>query len=54
LKYKISFSPFAKEDKKGIKTYLSKFYPRTNQQLFPTYKRQTVICWAIKAEMYAE
>ena len=29
MKYTIRFSPFAKEDKKEIKTYLSKFYPET-------------------------
>jgi addiction module RelE/StbE family toxin len=29
LKYTVRFSPFAKEDKKYIKTYLSKFYPET-------------------------
>jgi plasmid stabilization system protein ParE len=29
LKYTARFSPFAKEDKKSIKTYLSKFYPGT-------------------------
>jgi plasmid stabilization system protein ParE len=27
LIYTVRFSPFAKEDKKEIKTYLSKFYP---------------------------
>ena len=29
MKYTVRFSPFAKEDKKEIKTYLSKFYPDT-------------------------
>jgi addiction module RelE/StbE family toxin len=29
LIYTVRFSPFAKEDKKEIKTYLSKFYPET-------------------------
>jgi len=29
LKYTVRFSPFAKEDKKEILTYLSKFYPKT-------------------------
>jgi toxin ParE1/3/4 len=29
LKYTVRFSPFAKEDKKNITTYLSKFYPET-------------------------
>jgi addiction module RelE/StbE family toxin len=29
LKYTVRFSPFAREDKKYIKTYLSKFYPET-------------------------
>ena len=29
MKYKVRFSPFAKEDKKEIKAYLSKFYPET-------------------------
>jgi addiction module RelE/StbE family toxin len=29
LKYTVRFSPLAKEDKKYIKAYLSKFYPET-------------------------
>ena len=29
MKYTVRFSSFAKEDKKEIKTYLSKFYPET-------------------------
>ena len=29
MKYTVRFSPFAKEDKKHIKAYLSKFYPET-------------------------
>ena len=29
MKYTVRFSPFAKEDKEEIKTYLSKFYPET-------------------------
>ena len=29
MKYTIRFSPFAKEDKKEIQTYLSRFYPGT-------------------------
>jgi len=32
LKYKVRFSPFAKEDRKEIKTYLSGFYPKTPQR----------------------
>ena len=32
MKYKIRFSPFAKEDKEEIKAYLSKFYPKTPQR----------------------
>ena len=32
MKYTIRFSPFAKEDKKHINTYLSKFYPKTPQR----------------------
>ena len=29
MNYTVRFSPFAKEDKKDIKTYLAKFYPET-------------------------
>lgn len=29
MKYKVRFSPFAKEDRNTIKAYLSKFYPGT-------------------------
>lgn len=29
MRYTVRFSPFAKEDKKNIKAYLSKFYPET-------------------------
>ena len=29
MTYTVRFSPFAKEDKKEIKSYLSKFYPET-------------------------
>ena len=29
MSYTVRFSPFAKEDKKSIKTYLTKFYPET-------------------------
>ena len=29
MKFTVRFSPFAQEDKKEIKTYLSKFYPGT-------------------------
>ena len=39
MKYTVRFSPFAKEDKKEIKTYLSKFYPRTPQRFTVLLKK---------------
>jgi addiction module RelE/StbE family toxin len=38
LKYTVHFSPFAKEDKKEIKTYLSKFYPETPRRFTASLK----------------
>jgi toxin ParE1/3/4 len=38
LKYSVRFSPFAKEDKKDIKTYLSKFYPETPHRFIASLK----------------
>jgi toxin ParE1/3/4 len=38
LKYTVRFSPFAKEDKKEIKTYLSKFYPETPNRFTASLK----------------
>ena len=38
MKYKIRFSPFAKEDKNEIKTYLSKFYPETPRKFTASLK----------------
>jgi addiction module RelE/StbE family toxin len=38
LKYTVRFSPFAKEDKKDIKTYLSKFYPETPRRFTAALK----------------
>jgi len=38
LKYTVRFSPFAKEDKKEIKAYLSKFYPETPRQFTASLK----------------
>jgi addiction module RelE/StbE family toxin len=38
LKYHTRFSPFAKEDKIDIKTYLSKFYPKTPQRFNTSLK----------------
>ena len=38
VKYTVRFSPFAKEDKKEIKTYLSKFYPGTPQRFIDSLK----------------
>jgi addiction module RelE/StbE family toxin len=38
LKYTVRFSPFAKEDKKSIKTYLSKFYPGTPHRFCSSLK----------------
>jgi addiction module RelE/StbE family toxin len=38
LKYTVSFSPYAKEDKEEIKTYLSKFYPGTPRRFTASLK----------------
>ena len=38
--YKVRFSPFAKEDKKEIKTYLSNFYPGTPRKFTALLKKQ--------------
>jgi addiction module RelE/StbE family toxin len=38
LKYTVRFSPFAKEDKKEIKAYLSKFYPETPHRFTASLK----------------
>ena len=38
MKYKVRFSPFAKEDKKEIKAYLSKFYPETPHRFYASLK----------------
>jgi len=38
LKYTVRFSPFAKEDKEEIKTYLSKFYPGTPRRFTASLK----------------
>jgi addiction module RelE/StbE family toxin len=38
LKYTVRFSPFAKEDKKNIQTYLSKFYPETPHRFTASLK----------------
>ncbi len=40
MKYTIRFSPFAKEDKLEIKTYLSKFYPRTHKRFTALLKNK--------------
>jgi plasmid stabilization system protein ParE len=39
LNYTVRFSPFAKEDKKSIKTYLSKFYPGTARRFSASLKK---------------
>jgi addiction module RelE/StbE family toxin len=39
LKYAVRFSPFAKEDKEEIKTYLSKFYPETPRRFTASLKK---------------
>ena len=39
MKYTVRFSPFAKEDKKEIKTYLSKFYPGTPGRFIALLKK---------------
>jgi addiction module RelE/StbE family toxin len=39
LKYTVRFSPFAKEDKKNIKSYLSKFYPETPRRFNASLKK---------------
>ena len=38
MKYTVRFSPFAKEDKKYIKTYLSKFYTETPRRFNASLK----------------
>jgi plasmid stabilization system protein ParE len=38
LNYTVRFSPFAKEDKKEIKAYLSKFYPETPRRFIASLK----------------
>jgi addiction module RelE/StbE family toxin len=38
LKYTVRFSLFAKEDKREIKTYLSKFYPETPRRFTASLK----------------
>jgi addiction module RelE/StbE family toxin len=40
LKYKVRFSPYAKEDKEHIKSYLSKFYPKTPRKFIISLKKQ--------------
>ena len=42
MKYTIRFSPSAKEDKKEIKTYLSKFYPKTSRRFIVSLKEHIV------------
>ena len=39
MKYSVRFSPFAKEDKKEIKMYLSKFYPETPRRFSALLKK---------------
>ena len=39
MKYIVRFSPFAKEDKKEIKAYLSKFYPGTPRRFADLLKK---------------
>ena len=38
MKYSARFSPFAKEDKKNIKDYLSKFYQNTPRRFITSLK----------------
>jgi addiction module RelE/StbE family toxin len=38
LKYTVRFSPFAKDDKKSIRTYLSRFYPETPRRFNDSLK----------------
>ena len=40
MKYTVRFSPFAKEDKEGIKAYLSKFYPQTPRRFSALLKER--------------
>jgi addiction module RelE/StbE family toxin len=40
LTYTVRFSPFAKKDKKEIKTYLSKFYPDTPHRFTASLKER--------------
>jgi addiction module RelE/StbE family toxin len=42
LKFTVRFSPFAKEDKKDIKMYLSKFYQGTPRRFTVLLKKQIV------------
>ena len=39
MKYSIYYSQFAKDDKKEIKTYLSKFYPQTPRRFTTSLKQ---------------
>ena len=39
MKYSVRFSPFAKEDKEEIKTYLSRFYPETPRRFTALLKK---------------
>jgi len=39
LKYTASYSDYAKEDKKEIKIYLSKFYPDTSKRFIIALKK---------------
>ena len=43
MKYKVRFSPFAKEDKEYIKTYLSKFYQGTPRRFIVSLKKHIAI-----------
>jgi addiction module RelE/StbE family toxin len=40
LIYKVRFSPFAKDDKKEIEAYLSKFYPKTPHRFTASLKER--------------
>ena len=39
MKYSVRFSPYAKEDKEEIKTYLSRFYPETPRRFTALLKK---------------
>ena len=43
MKYTIRFSPYAKEDKEEIKTYLSRFYPETPRRFTALLKKHISI-----------